>query len=178
MSKLGKEGGLILLAILLTSCKPSEAQILALRMDLTPAPPPSLFFSQPPRGASVSSSATVRNREVWASPARRPYWLPSAVYQDGPDVESRLLVGTSRTSYEEETHMPFMQFLGGHLEVNGFTETQYVEPHFFAESFSSIRPQSHDQEGLSRSADYCGLSVRINFARSPEKSGPVWRRLR
>jgi hypothetical protein len=171
---------LVLVAgLLLTSCLPMEAQTLATQIVLAQTSPSLTLIVL--RTSRVRLSPIVLPIQLPRKPLPHPAILLAGTYKPEAGLETRLPI--------EEFRAPFLtesSFLVAHLwrglQLDAIDSTIYSQslqlgsPRI-GSGFQNFRPSSHDQAGITSSAELDGIRLRYSFSRDADTRRPIriWR---
>jgi hypothetical protein len=165
---------ILVVAVVLSSCLPGEAQTLATQAFLARASPET---------ATMSVRASPTHLPLNFSLASRLPRTAVAQFTDIPadqrdsSLESRLQIEEVKTLFVTESRLPVVQFWRGSLQLDGFDSSLHMQNIQLGPSGSGGLPPSHDQAGVSSSVGLDGISLGFRFGRDAQTKRPpqTWR---
>jgi hypothetical protein len=165
--------------LLLYGCLPMEAQTLATETVLTQTSPSlTLILLQASR---VRLSPIVLPVQLPRKPLPPPTILLAGVYKPETSPETRLPIEEFRTPFLTESSFLLAHLWRGlQLDVVDSTlrsQSLHLGSPRIGSGFQNFRPSSHDQAGVTSSAELDGIRLRYSFGRDSDtrKGIRIWR---
>jgi hypothetical protein len=153
-----------LITTLLINSAPASAQNFA--AEIAPAQK-SLDWRLPlvSLASRPDAPSPLNNLKSTSGLADRSPELAPASYRSESSLASHFSIEESRTPFSSESTMPVARLWKGHLQIEGFQQTVSKCPVFAG---PPLPPAASDQASLTRIQDFGGMSLRLNFGKSPE----------
>jgi hypothetical protein len=165
--------------LLLCGCLPMEAQTLATETVLAQTSPNLTLVAL--RASRVRLSPIVPPVQLPRRPLPHPAILLAGVYKPEASPETRLPIEEFRTPFLTESSFQVAHLWRG-LQLDAVDSTvrsQSLElgSPGIGSGFQNFRPASHDQAGITSSAEMDGIRLRYSFGRDSDtrKGIRIWR---
>jgi hypothetical protein len=163
----------LVFGLLLSSCRPIEAQTLATQVFLVQArsEPTTMLVRAAPTYFLPRVSLTIFLPRVPVEP-----FTNISAYKPDIGLENRLQIEVVKTLFVTESRLAVVQFWRGRLHLDGFDSTLQMQNIQLGPSGSGGLPPSHDQAGVARSVGLDGISLSFRLGRDTQtgRQTQVW----